>query len=67
MCQSTLRVTHRDPVTVGQCGVSEVNNDINTVQFLAQTDRIVSLNLNVSSRAAGFNLGLFTLYLHFII
>ncbi len=67
MCQSTLRITHRDAVTVGQCGVSEVNNDINTVQFLAQTDRIVSLDLNVSSRAAGFNLVLFTLYLHFII
>ncbi len=31
-------------------------NDINTVQFLAQTDRFVSLDLNVSSRAAGFNL-----------
>ncbi len=31
-------------------------NDINTVQFLAQTERFVSLDLNVSSRAAGFNL-----------
>ncbi len=31
-------------------------NNINTVQFLAQTDRFVSLHLNVSSRAAGFNL-----------
>ncbi len=35
--------------TFGQCG-------INTVQFLAQTDHFVSLDLNVSSRAAGFNL-----------
>ncbi len=31
-------------------------NDINTVQFRAQTDHFVSLDLNVSSRAAGFNL-----------
>ncbi len=42
--------------TVGQCGVSELKNDINTVQFLAQADRFVSLDLNVSSRASGFNL-----------
>ncbi len=42
--------------TVGPCGGSEVKNDINTVQFLAQTDRFVSLDLNVSSLAAGFNL-----------
>ncbi len=42
--------------TVGPCGGSEVKNYINTVQFLAQTDRFVSLDLNVSSRAAGFNL-----------
>ncbi len=42
--------------TVGHCGGSEVKNDINTVQFLAQTDRFVSLDLNVSSLAAGFNL-----------
>ncbi len=42
--------------TVGPCGGSEVINDINTVQFLAQTDRFVSLDLNVSSRAAGFHL-----------
>ncbi len=42
--------------TVGPCGGSEVKNNINTVQFLAQTDRFVSLDLNVSSRAAGFNL-----------
>ncbi len=40
--------------TVGPCGGSEVKSDINTVQFLAQTDRFVSLDLNVSSRAAGF-------------
>ncbi len=33
-----------------------VKNYINTVQFLAQTDHFVSLDLNVSSRAAGFNL-----------
>ncbi len=31
-----------DVVTVGHCGVSEVKNYINTVQFLAQTDRFVS-------------------------
>ncbi len=31
-------------------------NDINTVQFLAQSDRFVSLDLNVSSRATVFNL-----------
>ncbi len=37
------------------CG-SEVKNNINTVQFLAQTDCFVSLDLNVSSRAARFNL-----------
>ena len=40
------------------CGESEVKNDINTVQFLAQTDHFVSLHINVSSRAAGFNLDL---------
>ncbi len=39
----------------GPGGRSEVKNDINTVQFLAQTDCFVSLYLNVSSRAAGFN------------
>ncbi len=38
------------------CSGSEVNNDIDTVQFLAQTDGLVSLDLNVSSRAAGFNM-----------
>ncbi len=32
---------------------SEVKNYINTVQFLSQTDRFVSLDLNVSSQAAG--------------
>ncbi len=42
--------------TVGPGGRSEVKNDINTVQFLAQTDRFVSLDLSVSSQAAGFNL-----------
>ncbi len=42
--------------TVGHCGGSEVKNDINTVQFLAQTDRFMSLDLNILSRAAGFNL-----------
>ncbi len=31
-------------------------NKLYTVQFLAQTDRFMSLDLNVSSRAAGFNL-----------
>ncbi len=31
-------------------------NNINSVQFLTQTDRFVSLDLDVSSRAAGFNL-----------
>ncbi len=29
---------------------------INTVQFLTQTDRFVFQDINVSSRAAGFNL-----------
>ncbi len=42
--------------TVGPCGGSEVKHYINTVQFLAQTDCFVSLDLNVSSRAAGFYL-----------
>ncbi len=42
--------------TVGHCGGSEVKHDINTVQFLAQTDRFVSLDLDVSSRAAGIHL-----------
>ncbi len=42
--------------TLGPCGGSEVKNYINTVQFLAQTDRFVSLDLNVSTRATGFNL-----------
>ncbi len=28
--------------TVGPCGGSEVKNDINTVQFLAQTDCFMS-------------------------
>ncbi len=40
---------------VGLGGGSEVKNYIKTVQFLAQTDRLVSLQLNVSSRVAGFN------------
>ncbi len=31
-------------------------DDTYTVQFLAQTDCFVSLDINVSSRAAGFNL-----------
>ncbi len=38
--------------------VSEVNNNINIFQFLAQTDCFVSLDINVSSRAARFNLNL---------
>ncbi len=42
--------------TVRHGAGSEVKNYINTVQFLAQMDRFVSLDLNVSSRAAGFNL-----------
>ncbi len=42
--------------TVRPGGGSEVKIDINTVQFLAQTDCFVSLDLNVSSQAAGFNL-----------
>ncbi len=42
--------------TFEQCGGSEVKNNINTVQFLAQTNRFLSLDLNVSSRAARFNL-----------
>uniref|UniRef100_A0A672K6S8 Thymidylate synthase n=1 Tax=Sinocyclocheilus grahami TaxID=75366 RepID=A0A672K6S8_SINGR len=32
----------------GHCSASEVKNDMNTVQFLAQTDRFVSLHINVS-------------------
>ncbi len=40
-------------------------NYINTVQFLAQTDCFVSLDLNVSSRAAGFNLVL-SVYVFFV-
>ncbi len=60
LCQSTL-TRHAPAVvnelrTVGPCGGSEGKNYINTVQFLAQTDRFMSLDLNVSSRAAGFNL-----------
>ncbi len=51
--------------TVGQCGGSEVKNYINTVQFLAQTDHFVSLDLNVSSRAAGFNL-ILSVYVFFL-
>ncbi len=35
---------------------TEEKTDINTVYFLAQTDCFVSLDLNVSSQAAGFNL-----------
>ncbi len=42
--------------TVGPGGGSEVKNDINTVQLLAQTDRFVSKDLNVSTWAKGFNL-----------
>ncbi len=42
--------------TVGPCGGSEVKSDINTVQFLAQTNRFMSLDLNVLSRAAGLYL-----------
>ncbi len=40
-------------------GGSEVKNYINTVQLLAQTDRFVSKDLNLSSWAKGFNLVLF--------
>ncbi len=40
-------------------------NDINTVEFLAQTDRFMSLDLNVSSPAAGFNLVL-SVYVFFL-
>ncbi len=51
-------VTHHMPDVVNalrtaeQCGGSEVN----TVQFLTQTDCFVSLYRNVSSRAAWFSL-----------
>ncbi len=39
---------------VGSCGGSEVKkNNVNSVQFLAQTDRFVSLDFDVSSRAGG--------------
>ncbi len=59
LCQSTL-TRHSSAVvnmlrTVGHRGVSEVKNDINTVQFLAETNCFVSKDLNVSPRAAGFN------------
>ncbi len=53
---STISIRRVGIRTVGQCSGSEVKNDINTVRFLAQTNRFVSLDLNVSSRAAGFNL-----------
>ncbi len=39
--------------------------NINTVLFLAQTDRFVSIDLNVSSRAARFNLAL-SVYVFFL-
>ncbi len=53
--------------TFGSGGGSEVKKkDINTVQFLAQTDRFVSLDLNVSSQATGFNLVL-SVYVFFIL
>ncbi len=50
--RSTVKQEEEDAVvnvfrTVGPCGGSEVKNDINTVQFLAQTERFVSLDLNV--------------------
>ncbi len=48
----------------GHCGESVVKNYINTVQFLAQTIRFVSLDLNVSSRAAGVHLVL-SMYVFF--
>ncbi len=51
--------------TVGPGGRSEVKYDINTVQFLAQTDRFVSKDLNVSSRAAGFN-SVLSVYVFFL-
>ncbi len=38
--------------------VYEVKKYINTVQFLPQTDRFMSQDITVSSRAAGFNLNL---------
>ncbi len=40
-------------------------NNINTVQFLAQTDRFVSLDLNVLSQAAGFSMVL-SVYVFFL-
>lgn len=46
LCQSTYTRHMPDVVnalkTVGHCGASTVKNDINTVQFLAQTDRFMS-------------------------
>ncbi len=48
------------------CGGSEVKN-INTVQFLAQTDCFMSLDINVSSRAAGFHLVLSVVIFFFIV
>ncbi len=47
------------------CGSEVKKNYINTVQFLVQTDRFVSLELNVSSRATGFNLVL-SVYVFFL-
>ncbi len=58
MCQSRLTRHTPDVMTVRHCGVSEVKYDINSLQFLAQTDRFVSYDINVSSRAASFNLNL---------
>ncbi len=40
--------------TVGQCSGSEVKKMIQ-ILFLAQTDHLISLDLNVSSQAAEFN------------
>uniref|UniRef100_A0A672M7K4 Cytochrome P450 family 19 subfamily A member 1 n=1 Tax=Sinocyclocheilus grahami TaxID=75366 RepID=A0A672M7K4_SINGR len=71
MCASLRRrrrVRHRLSRTrSGQfrhCSALEVKNNIYTVQFLAQTDRFVSLHINVSSRAAGFNLVLSSAVYH---
>ncbi len=52
--------------TVSQCGGSELKIYIHTVQFLAQSDRFVSLDLNVSPQAAGFNLVL-SVYVYFFL
>ncbi len=70
LCQS-MSMRHAPAVvnalmTVGYCGGSEVKNYRNTVQFLAQTNCLMFLDLNVLSRAAGFSLVL-SVYVFFLL